>query len=167
MVERFIIPSVDVYYSWLGVYRPAPGGGPQISLLVQAQGVRPDEAGVILNQDPGLPGLSCPPHSHSVPCHFLDKYFQLTPTKRELNYYRHIKVSSVVHGESVRLACFPADLLHRIADVLLVIQSLRFYSEELQAGQRRKVEEPGALTGRRNRQSIDIVVGYSEDKERG
>ena len=93
--------------------------------------------------------------------------FSTHTDEKRTNHYRHIKVSSVVHGESVRLACFPADLLHRIADVLLVIQSLRFYSEELQAGQRRKVEEPGALTGRRNRQSIDIVVGYSEDKERG
>ena len=81
--------------------------------------------------------------------------------------YRYIKVSSVVHGEAVRLTLFPAELLHRVGDVLLVIESRRLHSKELQAGQGREVEEPGALTGRRNRQSIDIVVGYSKDKERG
>ena len=47
------------------------------------------------------------------------------------------------------MAWFPADLLYRVADVLLVIW------------------EPGALGGRRYRLSIDIVVGYSEDKEKG
>ena len=45
-----------------------------------------------------------------------------------------------VHGESVSLAWFPADLLYRVADVLLVIW------------------EPGALGGRRYRLSIDIVI---------
>ena len=73
VVERFIIPSVDVDYPGLRVNRPAPRGGPEISLLVQAQGVRPDQGGVVLHQHQGGPGLSCPPHSHRVPGHLLTK----------------------------------------------------------------------------------------------
>ena len=71
VVERFIIPSVDIDYPGLRVYRPAPGGGPEISLLVQAQGVSPDQGPVILLQHQGGPGLSCPPHCHTVPGHLL------------------------------------------------------------------------------------------------
>ena len=67
MVERFILPSVDIDYPGLRVYRPAPGGGPEISLLVQAQGVSPDQAPVILLQDLGGPNLSCSPHLDTVP----------------------------------------------------------------------------------------------------
>ena len=67
MVERFIISSVDVDYPGLRVNRPAPGGGPEISLTVHAQGVSPDEAPVIPLQDLGGPDLSCSPHLDTVP----------------------------------------------------------------------------------------------------
>ena len=84
-------------------------------------------------------------HSSYVP--IISRYSKCTVNK-DIHFTFTFSKPRFVHGESVKLAWFPAGLLYRVAEVLLVIR------------------EPGALRGRRYRLSIDIVVGYSENKEK-
>ena len=70
----------------------------------------------------------------------------------------HVEIAPVVHSKTVSLTLFPAQLHHRPADVLILIQSRRLHPEEFEAGEGREVEEPGALAGGRHGHSVDIVV---------
>ena len=66
-----ILSKKKLYYSWLRIYRPAPGSSPQPTILIHSQCICPDQAGVRLCQAVLSPWARCWPHCQGIPCYFL------------------------------------------------------------------------------------------------